>query len=239
MEKAKEIFNTIINKSKLWVKSFKDSKLLELIFFSFVFVMLILSLMGICVAMSSNKYKSAVVTNELTPSEEVKEISPDSFLIREDKEESSTIPSTLPGEENPSSGEVTVPDEILTISCTSSIKRDLDDIYPTSIVEQIIAKFDAKTKVFYQADVSIAMYYLKQNTDDLEALQALYEQKLGKYAGYFNISDYNVTFSAPTEAYINLKEMNYDTYYMGYGKETETYDSFLYTFETGHYYCQT
>lgn len=342
MKKIKKAFNANIKQIKdFFIKGSKDSKLLELIFFSFIFVTVILSIMGICVAMSSNKYQSAVVTTEIKD-EEVKELNSGGFLSRDETEEeinnqpseeetennnnsnnnenntpdnsqnnpekpnnnntndnpenpnsnnnnsntkpnsstkpnsnsnsnsnnnnsndkpssnnnqqsnsnkgdtntsnnsSSQKPSSSSGNNNQQTS--TQPTNIVTISCSSSTKKNLIEnnvIYPTTIVEQITARFNADTKAFYQADVTIAMYYLNQTTDDLETLQTLFEKRLGIYAGYFNISNHQVVFSSPTEAYINLKNLDYKTYYAGYGKETETYDSFKYTFETGGYLCKT
>lgn len=240
MEKFKDIYNTIIKKAKdIWFNNIKDSKFVELIFFSFLLVMVILSVMGICVAMSSNKYKSAIVTTKPLDGE-IKELNEtSSFLNRNDKDlDNNTV---IDSDKNQIQLPIATPEEVLTISCTSATKDNIklnDDLFPTSVVEQVTAKFDAKTKKFYQADVSIALYYLLSSVDDLESLQAIYEKRLNTYASYFKLDKTEVVFSEPTEAYINLKDLDYDTYYEGYRKETETYDSFLYTFEAAHYQCK-
>ncbi len=335
MKQFKQKLNTIINKTKtIFGQSIKDSKLMDVFFISFVFVMFGLSIMGICIAISSNRYKSAVLTNEKQDGD-IKEISGDgSFLKRDEETEDNQVdepnienPQTPSNEDNNQSSEPSdgsenfgngsennsnngstgnnsssgnngstgnngsagnnnssnnsstgnnssnngsnnsnnnqtdsgseninpnnsstptehenPPEKILTITCTSSSKSDIKKdgvIYPTSMIEQIIAKFDANTKRFYRADVSLALYYRNTVVNDLESLQKLYENRLKTYAGYFEISNPEIIFSAPTQAYINLKELDYNTYKIGYQKETETYDSFLYTFKTGGYMCTT
>lgn len=243
MEQFKEKLKTIINKIKgVFKESIKDSKLMDAIFISFVFVMLGLSIMGICIAMFSNRYDSVVFDGK-NPNGNNKEVSNlESFLKRDDKEvgnENIEQPITnvpTSSEENPIE-----PGEMLTIVCTSTFKSDIEKegiVYPTNMIEQIVAKFDSETKEFYQADVSIALYYRNNNVDDLEKLQIAYEEKLNRYVSYFEIGNTDVIFSSPTQAYINLKNLDYETYHLGYQKETETYDSFLYTFKTGGYVCK-
>ncbi len=340
MEKVKEVFNTIINKIKqFYLENIKDSKLAEFIFYSFLFVMVILSLISICVAISFNNRKSVVMFRP-QDEEEVKEIGTGSFLDQDDDqdnqvqddsdntsennntEDNNTLNNNTQDDQNNSNNSSNnnsqtntsdknsstskdknsnsssskdknssssnnsdkssnssnnnsssgsnnnnnndnkdkgssgsssgssgnkdpepdnAPKEVKTISCTSSTKKIFkgnDKEYQTRVVEQITARFDASTNVFYQADVSIAFYYSNSTVDDLELLQSLYEKHFAIYAGYFGIKDYKSVYTKPTEAYINLKNLNYQTYYKGYGKETATYDSFKYTFETGGYYCQ-
>lgn len=350
MGKVKKVFDTIKNKIKdIYVSSIKDSNFLELTFFSFLFVMLVLSIMGICVAMSSNKYKSAVLNDPLKNGE-IKEFGNGGFITgsddgyenneddtqnnnpdnnqddgqnssqngneNNDQENNSgnnnaeTNQGSTPnnggssngssgnngssnnqssngnssGNTNPNSGNsgnsgnnsssgnssssgnnpsgglnsgsennnkensggssqnpVTEnpPAQVLSITCTASNPRNIKSdgtSYIAEAIEQVTAKFDKESKTFYRADVSLSLEY-KNKVDNLENLQNVFEKELKKLAGYFNKGNSEVVFSAPTTAYVSLKDLDYDSYYTGYRKETKNYDSFYLTFSTAGYMC--
>lgn len=229
--------NFIDSIKKFFGKNLGGKLAADIFLYTVLFLITVLSIMGIIMAISSNKYNSVVLKQD----DSVKGMYSDTnendntgFMIGSSSNEND---DSINPDYNQEANFSETNSEFISISCSKAYKDYIDNV-ESVLVNEVKAKFIKNSEYLYSADVLFAIISNETDYKDLDSLQASYRRELSSYAELFDKTNYNIVFYEPDRAYINMENLNSEEFLKGYNKVIPTYYSFVYTFKLGGYKCE-